>query len=485
VATQTRLGRQNLEDKLSQVTHRRGPRAARAAVVTRDVASRSPPKAPADPREAAHSINVTWLIRLRWGALAGQIGVIAYVQWGLRIPLLLGALAAVLGAELLLNLGSLAWMRRRPEPGERAVATALAADVTCFTALLYLTGGPMNPFSFLYLVHIALAALVLRERLAWALVLLSAAGSAALFFWHVPLPGMHDHTPHGMHGGAAAMDLHLRGMWVAFAVAAGFIVYFIRRVTKALGDREVELGRAREVAARTEKIAAMATLAAGAAHEFGTPLATIAVVAKELERAARDHDVAGDARLIREQVERCREIVRLMAGGAGGAPGEATIDVAASDWVKAALDGLPGPDRVRVEWADGAETIRLRMPLRAVAQALRNVLKNGLDASGAGQEIHLRLSASPAGLRADVVDRGRGMSQEALAHAAEPFFTTKEPGQGMGLGLFLTRSVLDPLGGALELRSTPGGGTTASLTLPAATEGRMGITGAPGAASLP
>src|SRR6201999_2562972 len=121
------------------------------------------------------------------------------------------------------------------------------------------------------------------------------------------MPGMH-HSMQGGQGGEP-LDVHLRGMWVAFAVAAAFIVYFITRVTRALGSREAELARAREIAARSEKLASMATLAAGAAHELATPLSTIAVVARELERATDPSALTTDAKLIREQVERCRDIL--------------------------------------------------------------------------------------------------------------------------------------------------------------------------------
>ncbi|HVU04186.1 MAG TPA: ATP-binding protein [Polyangiaceae bacterium] len=427
-----------------------------------------PRERPSEDLHAAGRINLSWLLRLRLGAVLGQAVVIAYVEWGLHIGLPLAPLAAILGLELGLVAASVVWIRQRLPTPEPVVAAAVALDVTCFTGLLYFTGGPLNPFSFLYLVHIALSAIVLRQRWAWGLVLFSVAASAALFVRHVPLPmdhGMH----HGMHhhvDGSEPLDLHLRGMWVAFAVAAAFIVYFIDRVTRALRTREAELARAQELAARTEKLAAMATLAAGAAHELATPLSTIAVVAKELERAA-DATVAADARLVREQVQRCRTILSQMAGGAGTAEGEAALETSLSELVRVALDGLAAPDRVDVEWAPGVVgEDTLVVPVRAVAQALRNVLSNAADASPADRRVLLRVSREGGLCRFEVVDRGSGMSADVLAHASEPFFTTKEPGRGMGLGLFLTRSVLDLLGGRIEIDSVAGRGTRVTLTLP-------------------
>jgi two-component system sensor histidine kinase RegB len=434
-----------------------------------------------DAHDAIHRINVSWLIRLRWGAIVGQAAVIAYVEWGLKIGLPLAALSGILAVELVANVVFEVWLRSRFRLSEPVVAAAMALDVSCFTGLLYLTGGPLNPFSFLYLVHIALAALVLRQRWAWTLVLLSIGASAALFVRHIPLPmdhGMSESAHHHMmmhHGPGEPLDLHLRGMWVAFAVAAAFIVYFINRVTGALSDREAELGRARELAARTEKLASMATLAAGAAHELSTPLSTIAVIAKELERAASLEAVTADARLVREQVERCRAILIQMAEGAGEAPGEASQRTSLEELVRIALGGLTSPERVRLEWAEGSRHGTIIVPPRATAQALRNVLSNGIDASPDDADVILRIAPSGTAFRFEIDDSGSGMSPEVLAHATEPFFTTKDPGRGMGLGLFLTRSVVEHLGGDIDIDSTLGRGTRVVVTVPdaAATNGRI------------
>jgi two-component system sensor histidine kinase RegB len=442
-----------------------------------------------DDAYAVHRINLSWLVRLRWAAIFGQSVVIAEVHWQLAMALPLASLGAILGVELLANLAFELWLRRNARVSERVVAAALAFDVTCFTGLLYFTGGPLNPFSFLYLVHIALAALVLRPRWTWTLVLLCVAANAALFVRYVPLPMdhsmmMHGHAMHdmsgmdmhgmdmsgmdmsGMHHGGEPLNMHLRGMWVAFAVAAAFIVYFINRVTRALSHRESELARARDIAARSEKLASMATLAAGAAHELATPLSTIAVVARELERVTETTAVTTDAKLIREQVERCRDILAQMAGGAGVSPGEMAEKTGVEHLVALALDGLPGKERVVLDLDASVTGKALLVPPRALSQAIRNVLKNGLDASAAGATVLLRIEGRRHAFVFTVVDTGSGMSEEVLAQATEPFFTTKAPGRGMGLGLFLARSVVGLLGGTLGIESKLGSGTRVALTLP-------------------
>jgi two-component system sensor histidine kinase RegB len=264
------------------------------------------------------------------------------------------------------------------------------------------------------------------------------------------------------------MKSHLHGMWVAFALAAIFVVFFVQRVSGALAEREAELQQTRARAARREKLASLATLAAGAAHELGTPLSTIAVVAKELERSLSGGpaDVRSDLRLVREQVARCREILDRMAAHAGENVGESLAPLAVADWVASALDGLRGRDRVLVDPlpAAGAEIVG---PPRALGDALRGLLKNALQASAPSTPVRLRISAEGGRVVATVQDRGPGMPPDVLARVGEPFFTTKVPGEGMGLGLFLTRALAEQLGGEFHISSRSGSGTEASIDLPA------------------
>jgi two-component system sensor histidine kinase RegB len=176
--------------------------------------------------------------------------------------------------------------------------------------------------------------------------------------------------------------------------------------------------------------------------------------------------------LIREQVSRCREILDRMAGHAGEQVGEPLRAEPVAAWVAAALDGLPGAARVVQERAPGIDAVALVGPPRALADALRGLLKNALQASSGEATVTLRLESTLAGrVRATVIDHGGGMSPEVLARVGEPFFTTKVPGQGMGLGLFLTRALAEQLGGEFHITSSPERGTEARLELPAAQAG--------------
>jgi two-component system sensor histidine kinase RegB len=434
--------------------------------------------------QAREAINLSWLIRLRWGAVAGQAIIILLVDRVAAIDLPLLALFGILAVALASNIVAVGRLRRGTAIGESAAGGLMLLDVLLLTGLLYLTGGPLNPFSFLYLVNIVLAAVVLRPARAWTLAVVSLACFAGLFVAHRPLPlgtgGAHDHA----HGDG--MLIHLRGMWVAFGVAATFIVYFIQRVTRALAARDAELADERARRAREERLASLATLAAGAAHELATPLSTIAVAARELERElARTGagDTVDDARLIRAQVERCRDILDQLSADAGGSTGEAARAIAPAALVAEALGGITDPAQITVEIDDAVRSRVLHVPARALARALRSVVRNATEASAAGTSsagtgtsspqspVTVRVGGDADRLRIEVRDRGHGMTPEILARAAEPFFTTKNgsaaPG-GMGLGLFLTRAIVEQLGGELVLASEPGTGTCVTLHVPLA-----------------
>jgi two-component system sensor histidine kinase RegB len=413
------------------------------------------------------SLQFAWLLRLRWAVIAGQAALILLVHHVLHVRLPLTELFAIVGVELLTNAGCTRWLRTAPAVGEWMLGTLMAFDVLLLTLLLYLTGGVFNPFSFLYLVHIALAAVVLRDRWTWMLVGASFLCLGLLFLDNMLQPGSwlahpEDHAHH--------IELHLQGMWVAFGIAAAFIVYFVTRVTRDLAGREAELARARLAAQRSEKLASLATLAAGAAHELATPLSTIAVVAKELERMLEGSAVvasaAADARLIRGEVQRCREILAQMAEQAGESTGEGFARVGLAELLDAIVAGLPDGERARVATRVEPSAAQLDAPAATLARALRGLVKNALQASAPDAQVELRVRDHGGDCELVVADRGAGMPSEVLARAGEPFFTTKEPGKGMGLGLFLARAVVEHLGGTLRVASNPGRGTEVTVRLP-------------------
>jgi two-component system, sensor histidine kinase RegB len=262
------------------------------------------------------------------------------------------------------------------------------------------------------------------------------------------------------------MELHLSGMLVAQAVTAACFVAFAGWLQRALRRREAELTQARAEMARQERFASLALLAAGAAHELGTPLNTIAVAAAEVARVAREEAVPAelgeDAELIREEVARCRGILgRLQQEHVDRAE-----PVAAGELL-AEMSRRLGAEAERVHLEPAAGLPPLRVPREAAVQALLSLTRNALDASPPGRPVQVHATREGKGIRLEVLDEGAGLSPEAAAHAGEPFFSTKPPQQGMGLGLFLVRLLAAQVGGSFVLDARPGGGTRARLDLPA------------------
>ncbi|MGA3096016.1 MAG: ATP-binding protein [Bryobacteraceae bacterium] len=427
--------------------------------------------------ELAPDLALPWVAKLRYGLLAGLASLILLTHYVFGVGLPIAWLAiplALMAASNLFARRVIDLLGTRP-----ALGTLLALDILCLTALLALTGGPANPFTVLYLVQIALSAVILSKAWTWALGLASAAGFGLLFAVHLRLPIFEAH--HAADGFSA----HLTGMWLAFAAGALLITVFIGKVSEALRKREQEVLALRDRLARHERLGAIATLAAGAAHELGTPLGTIAVASRDLEYYAteisRDAGVAEDARLIRSEVERCRRILNQMSARGAEPPGEAPAIAQLEEFLESVIAGLPPVARPAIRTEVAGALREAAFPRQAARQALTALVKNALDASEAGQTVSVSAEAAGGKLRFTVRDSGHGMSPDALNRVGEPFYTTKAPGQGMGLGAFLARLLAQRLDGSLSFDSEVGAGTRAVLEFPLIEDhGARGATGAGG-----
>jgi len=410
--------------------------------------------------------GLPWLVRLRWATafLQAIALLIVFVASEADIPLreiwwlLVVALAANVFVGFRLSRGA---TLQRP-----LSAAALGIEMVLLTALLELTGGPFNPFSVILVVQIAIAALTLGRLYAVLGTVLAAAAYAALIYWHVT------EVPHGHHR-LNDLPSHVLTMWMSVVAAAELAAYFVVQASMAVARREEKIEAMRQQAARTERLMSLTTLAAGAAHELSTPLATIAIAARELEHATTLRgnvpDIAEDARLIRTEVDRCQSILDQMSGRAGGIAADLPERVDIAALIADVRSRLPAEEQQRliVRLPDGAEPVHL--PRAGLMRAVTSLVDNAFDAA-ADSESPVIVEVVRQGQRWSVTvrDSGPAVSPDVLQRAGEPFFTTKEPGRGLGLGLFLTRVFAERVGGALTLRSDDG--TTASLELPVRSE---------------
>jgi two-component system sensor histidine kinase RegB len=419
----------------------------------------------------AAQIALPWVVRLRYLMGLWQIARILLINRLLGVDLPLFWLLAAPGVMLLSNV----WLTARilsprgvairVQRPEWVIAGIVVLDTLCFTAALMLTGGPDNPYNVLYLVHVAIAAAVLPRRHARCLAVFACLCFAAVFRFHRRVAELSGNET----------SMRMAGLWCAFAIATFLVTVFSGKISELLREREESLLRLSQQLNQKDRLASLATLAAGAAHELNTPLATIAVIARELERYATitqpNEAIALDSGLIRGEVDRCREILERMSADGADPTGETPEAIGAAEFLDIVLEDLPETERQRIQIETDDPGMLLVIPMRAVGQAITALLRNAIDASPLAEPVVLRaLHAGPqrgGNVRFVVRDRGCGMAEETLRRAGDPFYTTKQPGKGMGLGVFLARTLADRLGGYLTLES-PGKGTTATLEIPRA-----------------
>jgi len=403
-----------------------------------------------------------WFLTLRWGTILCQVILFAAVRFlfAMEVPRLVLGLIAF---EVISNL-AFAWLIREKGRVLGPLFTGVMfLDITLLTALLAVTGGAMNPFTFLYLVHVVVGAILLPKGMAWGLAAFSSACYGG-FFWpdRKVLPVADQFVCHTV-AVSPELRLHLEGMWLAFVITAFFVVFFVTRIQQALVARRETRAQLREEQLKNERLASLAGLSAGAAHEFATPLATIAVAAGELYREIGQGDHGPwleDLRLIRSQVTRCRDILYEMAADAGEPMGESLDALTIRALIDEVRNSLDEQRRGRLAIDCQAWEATVTVPRRSVKRVLRGLISNAFHASDSLGTVTLRVGVEADEVRFEVSDQGQGMDSATVTRAREPFFTTKPAGQGLGLGLYLAGTLAERLGGGLDIDSTPGAGTT-------------------------
>ncbi|MFN0040043.1 MAG: ATP-binding protein [Burkholderiales bacterium] len=400
------------------------------------------------------------LFVLRWVAICAQTLAVLAATWIFFSPLPLGPMFAVIGLATCANLRTGWRLRSGLTTGNGELFSELLVDVTTLTALLYLSGGSTNPFVSVYLLPLTIAATSLPMRHAWAMAAVTSACYTFLMFYRLPLG-----EDHAMHG--AAFSLHVTGMWVNFIVSAVLITGFVSTVSESLRRRERELAAARERAMRDEQVLALGTFAAGAAHELGTPLSTIAVLAREMEL---EHTgvpaLTADLGLLRTQVDQCRKILNGLTVAAGQARAQPMARQGLDSFLADVIDKwrLLRPEVPLTLQCSGPGTAPQIAAEETLSQTLINLLNNAADASPDSVEVEGVWSEGE--WTVEVRDHGPGITEEVAARAGRTFISTKSDGRG--IGLFLANATIERLGGSVALFNRNGGGGCTRVTIPLA-----------------
>jgi len=413
-------------------------------------------------RDAAGLQNMLQLIQLRWIAVSGQILTIVFAQFVLGIELPLRPMLLIVGALVALNvLSYYRWTRLR-QVSDGELLRRLLLDVAALTALLYLSGGATNPFIFLYPLQVILGAVLLRPRSIWTIVGITTLCFAGLTQFYQPL-----RLPPDL--GVDLFSLHITGLLICFVLDAGLLVIFMSRINRNLRSRDAHLAEMRQRAAEEDHIVRMGLLASGAAHELGTPLASLSVILNDWENMPvfwQNPELLHEVGDMQAAVERCKAIVSGILLSAGEARGESLAITTVGGFV----------DALVAEWRTRRSPPRLDyrkdfdedLPIvsdSALKQIIGNVLDNAYEASPGW--VGLTVSHDGETLVLCVRDRGAGFAPEMLAQFGKPYQSSKGR-PGGGLGLFLLVNVVRKLGGRVTAENAPQGGAMVTLYLPLA-----------------
>ncbi len=431
-------------------------------------AGRCPYNSPVNSPYSVYSpslANLRSLLAIRAIALLGQTGVLAYVLlvsrttvslWGLALSLI--GLAAVTALSL--------WRTTRPWPvTDREFLAQLLIDVLGWTALMYFSGGANNPFVSYYIVPLVIAAAVLPWTYTWLITACSLAAYSALIYFYVPLPLFSPHAAMG-HGSEAG-QVHTLGMWFNFLFSAGLITYFVVRMATTLRLQEARAAEQREERLRNDQIMAVAGLAAGTAHQLGTPLGTMTVLVDEmLEDPELTAQARQDCQLLREQLTQCKQILSNLGETAEAnsvaRPRRIQVTQFARDTLERWSVRRPAvPCELRPEGHGAGPDIRCDSTL---SQALENLINNAADTGSDRVQLTVDWDAEEA--RFAVRDWGPGIDLDKLPDPGTPVIQAAR--SGLGIGLMLSHAAVERHGGRIALQRHPEGGTLATLYLPLA-----------------
>lgn len=404
--------------------------------------------------------NMALLIQLRWLAVGGQLLTIMIVNGPMGIPLPLAPLLAAVALLIFINLVTHYILKRHRAGLEYALFTALLFDIAALTWQLHFTGGLANPFAALFLLQVVFGAMVLRAAASWTMVAATLAALGVLAADSVPLalpPALREDE----------FGLYLKGSFVCFGLIAVLLVAFVTRIARNLRDRDAALAAIRQRAAEEDHIVRMGLLASGAAHELGTPLATLSVLVNDFRSMPQlqvvDH-IAEDLDDMEAAVQRCKSIVSGILMSAGEARGEAPQRTTMRAFLSDIVDEWHAARSMgAIDFQDnfGADLAIVSDP--ALRQVIGNVIDNAIEVSP--DWVGIRADREGEALALSIYDRGPGFPAEILDGFGKPYHSSKGR-PGGGLGLFLLVNVIRKLGGEVRAENLPHGGAQVTIILP-------------------
>lgn len=398
--------------------------------------------------------NLWRLTFIRTLVLAAQAGSVGVAYWTDLLPLPWLALSVTLGFSMVLCLVTALRLRASLPVTELEYAVQLACDLLIHSALLYFTGGSTNPFVSYYLVPLAIAAVTLPWIYSLILSGIALVAYTLLLVQFYPL----DALP------MAREKVQIYGMWLSFALAAAVITFFAAKMAEELRRQEAFHAQRREEGLRDQQLLAVATQAAGAAHELGTPLATMSVLLNEMRQDHTDPLLQEDLETLQEQVKQCKYTLQQLVRAAEANRRMVVEQQPVTFWLDESLNRwhLMRPEASYRLQRLGQGLVPHLAPPPDLTQALLNLLNNAADACPDGLEVHLDWDASD--IVISIRDHGPGVPVAIAEQIGKPFFTTK--GKGFGLGLFLSKASVTRAGGSVKLYSHEEGGTLTELRLP-------------------
>ncbi|MFN3859706.1 MAG: ActS/PrrB/RegB family redox-sensitive histidine kinase [Caulobacter sp.] len=411
-------------------------------------------------------LRIRTLITIRWLAVAGQLVTVLFVHYGLGFDLPLIPCLVLIAVSAFLNLLVLLADNRQRQMADWEATVQLGFDILQLSGMLYLTGGTINPFSVLLIAPVVLAAATLPFRQVVALGLLAIGCTVVLSMNAMPLPA----------ATAAPLNIPLAnrvGNVLSRVLGIAFCAGYAWQAASEAARMELALDTTNAVLAREQRLSALGGLAAAAAHELGTPLATISIVAKELALTAPPGPIKEDADLLVSQAERCREILRRLTADPNAAD-EMHARVGLAQLLEDVIAPYARDPDVRIEAVvsgpRGAEAPDLRR-LPEVQHAMASFVENATDF--AAGEVLLKAGFDERHITIEVRDDGPGFSQDILAKLGEPYVTSRPGAEGsrtghigMGLGFFIAKTLLERTGAKVSFSNARGGGAVVTARWP-------------------